>query len=128
MSEPVDTSKPADPSAPAPAPGAAPRGPRRDVSLGDQVVELKDLVLAYFRQETLDPVTALGKFVLWGVLGAVLIGLGVMFLAMAGLRALQTETGDTFEGNWSWVPYLIVVVALVIGGLLSWKLGRRRRM
>ena len=124
MSEPVDTSKPAVPSAPA----QAPRGPRRDVSLGDQVVELKDLVLAEVRQETLDPVTALGKFVLWGVLGAVLIGLGVMFLAMAGLRALQTETGDTFEGNWSWVPYLIVVVALVIGGLLSWKLGRRRRM
>jgi hypothetical protein len=33
-------------------------------------------------------------------------------LGLAGLRALQTETGDTFTGGWSWAPYLITTAAL----------------
>jgi hypothetical protein len=142
MNDPVDTSKPADPPGPgaaAAAPTAAPpprtagtgapqpASARRDVSLGDQVMELKDLVIAYFRQETLDPITSLGRFILWGLLGAVMIGIGVVFLALAALRALETETDGHLDGNWSWVPYLVVFVALVIGGLVSWKIGRRRR-
>ena len=32
---------------------------------------------------------------------------------MAFLRVLQGETGSTFTGNWSWVPYLICTVAVV---------------
>ena len=32
------------------------------------------------------------------------------------LRFLQTMTGDTFDGNWSWVPYLIV---LVVSGIIA---------
>jgi membrane protein YqaA with SNARE-associated domain len=143
MNDPVDTSKPAEPPGPgagAPAPvappaaalpppatGAPSAGARRNVSLGDQVMELKDLVIAYFRQETLDPITSLGRFILWGLLGAVMIGIGVVFLALAALRALETETDGHLDGNWSWVPYLVVFVALVIGGLVSWKIGRRRR-
>ena len=38
-----------------------------------------------------------------------------MFLGLSGLRALQDETGDTFTGDWSWVPYLIMFVALLVG-------------
>ena len=34
---------------------------------------------------------------------------------MSGLRALQDETGDTFTGDWSWVPYLIMFVVLLFG-------------
>ena len=30
------------------------------------------------------------------------------------LRALQTQTGDTFTGNWSFLPYVIVVVVLIV--------------
>jgi hypothetical protein len=51
---------------------------------------------------------------------------GVTFLALAGLRALQTET-DAFDGNLSWVPYLIVTVALLVGALLSWTFVGRTR-
>jgi hypothetical protein len=135
MNDPVDTSKPAEPTGPgagAAVPAAGTDGPRpasarRDVSLGDQVMDLKDLVIAYFRQETLDPITSLGRFILWGLLGAVMIGIGVVFLALAALRALETETDGHLDGNWSWVPYLVVFVALVVGGLASWKIGRRRR-
>jgi uncharacterized membrane protein YidH (DUF202 family) len=88
--------------------------------------ELVDLVVDYAKQETVDPIKRLGKTVVFGVLGAVLIGVGVTFLALAGLRALQTET-DAFDGNLSWVPYLIVTVALLVGALLSWTFVGRTR-
>jgi hypothetical protein len=48
-----------------------------------------------------------------------------MFLGLSGLRALQTETGSTFTGDWSWVPYVIMVVTLLLGGTLVWLLRGR---
>ena len=45
-----------------------------------------------------------------------------MFLALSGLRALQTETGTTFTGDWSWVPYLIMIFVLALGAALVWVL------
>ena len=50
-----------------------------------------------------------------------------LFLGMAGLRALQDETGDTFSGDWSWVPYLIMFVALLFGAGLVWVARTARR-
>jgi hypothetical protein len=84
------------------------------------VVELRDLVVAYFRQQTLVPLQDLGRYVGFGLLGSALLGFGVLFLALSALRALQTETGETFTGNWSWVPYVIVIVGLAIGAALVW--------
>ena len=50
-----------------------------------------------------------------------------MFLALSGLRALQDETGDTFTGDWSWVPYLIMFVALCSAARSSgWHAARLR--
>ena len=40
--------------------------------------ELKDLVVAYAKQETIDPIKGLGRFVGFGVGGAVLLGTGVL--------------------------------------------------
>jgi hypothetical protein len=65
--------------------------------------ELWELVVAYFKQETLDPLKQLGRFVGFGIVGAFLLGCGVILLSVSALRALQTETGDTFAGDWSWV-------------------------
>lgn len=90
------------------------------------IQELKDLVVAYFKQETLEPLKGLGRYLGFGVLGATLLGVGVLFLAMGGLRALQSETGDTFTNNWSWAPYGIVVVALLLGAGVTWKARGRR--
>jgi hypothetical protein len=56
-----------------------------------------------------------------------LLGFGVLFLAMSGLRALQTETGDTFDGNWSWAPYAIVVTALLLLGAIAWRGAASRK-
>ena len=79
-----------------------------------QLEELKELVIAYFKQETIDPLKGLARYVGFGLLGALLMGIGICLLAVGGLRALQTETGTTFHGHWSWAPYGITVAALLI--------------
>ena len=116
-----------DPAPPSPASAssasaAPPAGPtdRRTPPLAQLLTELKDLVITYVREQTLVPLQQLGRYVGFGLLGSVVLGLGVVFLAMSGLRALQTETGDTFTGDWSWVPYVIVIVGLALGGALVW--------
>jgi hypothetical protein len=97
-----------------------------DKSPQQTIQELRDLVVAYFKQETLDPLKSLGRYVGFGVGGAFLLGIGVFFLSMGALRALQTETGTPFTGNWSWVPYAIVVVALMLLAGLTWMARSRR--
>jgi membrane protein implicated in regulation of membrane protease activity len=84
------------------------------------VRELKDLVIAYAKQEATDPLKGLTRTVGFGLGGALLMGIGVCFLAVGLLRALQTNRGWLVHGNWSWVPYLTVVVALVIVAALVW--------
>ena len=86
--------------------------------------ELKDLVVAYAKQEMLDPLKGMGKYLGFGLGGAVLLGTGIFFLAMA---LLQTETGDAFEDWRSFLPYLIVVVVLVVIAALFWMASSRKR-
>jgi NO-binding membrane sensor protein with MHYT domain len=101
--------------------------PRRPPPLPQLVVELRDLVVTYVKQQTLVPLKQLGRYVGFGVLGSLLLGFGVVFLAMSGLRALQTETNGTFSDDWSWVPYVIMIVVLALGGALVWLLRGRTR-
>ena len=102
-------------------------GSSQQPPLPQLVKELWELVVAYFKQETVVPLQQLGRYVLYGVLGALLLGTGVIFLATSGLRALQTETGTTFTGNWSWAPYLIVTAGVLIGGALTWSARGKRK-
>jgi membrane protein implicated in regulation of membrane protease activity len=90
------------------------------------VRELKDLVIAYAKQEATDPLKGMLRAVAFGVAGALLMGTGVFFLAMGLLRALQGNKGWLVHGNWSWVPYVTVVVGLVIVAALAW-LARSRK-
>jgi len=102
----------------------------RSPPLPQLVGELWQLIVAYFRQETVVPLQQLGRWIAFGILGAVLLGVGVLLLATAGLRALQEETGSTFTGNLSWIPYMIMFAALVAGGAITWKargVQRRRK-
>jgi len=109
-------------SDPAPSPADS-----RNPPLPQLVTELWDLIVAYFKQETVVPLQQLGRWIAFGILGALLLGGGVVLLAMAGLRALQEETGTTFTGNLSWIPYMILFVALVAGGAITWKARGVRR-
>ena len=90
--------------------------------------ELKDLVVVYAKQEMLDPLKGMGKYLGFGLGGAVLLGTGIFFLAMALLRALRRpQTGDTFADWRSFLPYLIVVVVLVVIAALFWMASSRKR-
>jgi hypothetical protein len=117
------------PTAPAStsAAAAASASGKRPPPLPQLVTELRDLVVTYFKQQTLIPLQQLGRYVGFGILGSLMLGFGVLFLAMAGLRALQEETGDTFSGDWSWVPYLIMFVVLLFGAALVWLARTARR-
>ena len=95
--------------------------------LPELVRELWELIVAYFKQETLVPLQQLGRYIAFGLIGAFLLGLGALLLAMAGLRALQDETGSAFTGNWSWAPYGIMFIVLFAGGALTWKARGARR-
>ena len=66
------------------------------------------LVIDYAKQETLGPLKSLGRFLVFGLVGSVALTAGAVLLLLAVLRALQTETGSTFTGHLSWLPYLIV--------------------
>jgi hypothetical protein len=93
----------------------------------DTIRELKDLVVAYAKQETLDPLKGIGRHLGFGIGGATLLGFGVFFLSMAALRALQTQTGDTFTDWKSFLPYLIVVAALLLCAGIAYAGATRRR-
>jgi len=90
--------------------------------------ELKELLIAYAKQETIDPLKGLGRYVAFGLAGALLLGTGITFLAVGALRALQGDhDGPHFTGNWSWAPYAIVVVGALAIAALSWFVGTRKR-
>jgi hypothetical protein len=88
-----------------------------------QVIELKDLVVAYAKQETVDPLKTLGSYLGYGIAGAVMIGTGLAFALLALLRGLQqlaifNDPADFEGGRFSWAPYLITMfVGAVIAGL-----------
>lgn len=86
-------------------------------SSADTVTELRELLVTYARQETIDPLKALGTFLSKGLAGSLMLGFASVFLALFVLRLLQAETGDALDGNWSVVPYLVTlaIVALFIG-------------
>jgi hypothetical protein len=84
-----------------------------------QIVELKDLVVAYAKQETVDPLRTLGSYLGLGIAGAVCIGTGLVFALLALLRGLQeltvfNDVADPEGGRWSWAPYFITTVVGVV--------------
>lgn len=102
--------------------------PQSGKSLPVLVEELWQLVVAYAKQETVEPLKGLGRFVAFGVGGSLFLGIGVVLLLLAGLRALQEETGTTFTGNWSWAPYGITLVGtVVVIGLAVSAVGRNNK-
>jgi hypothetical protein len=82
--------------------------------------ELVDLVIAYAKQETLEPLKGLGKNAALGLGGAVLLGIGGLFCSISALRAMQSET-DFFERhNLTYLPYFLTVVILVVLSAIGW--------
>lgn len=100
-------------------------GKSKDKSLPGEAQELFQLVVGYAKQETLGPVRNLGRYLGFGLGGALLGSVGTVLLLLGGLRLLQTETGDAFDGRLTWVPYVLVLI--VSGGVAAGALKARGR-
>ncbi len=83
------------------------------------ISELRELVVTYAKQETVEPLKGLANFMKWGGAGAFLIALSGIFLPLGLVRLLQEEAGTVFDGNWSWAPYAIAMVGAGIGAGLA---------
>lgn len=94
-------------------------GKREDKAVGEIINDLWILCRDYAKQETIDPLKTIGKFLGWGLLSSISLSLGVLFGAIAILRALQTETGDHLTGSWNFVPYAAALVFTVVAVLLA---------
>jgi hypothetical protein len=93
-----------------------------DKSVGDLAGELSSLVVTYAKQETIDPLKSLGRFVAFGIAGAILIAVGGAVLTLAAVRLLQNETGAHLSGNLTWVPYMGGILLALAGA--GWSLSR----
>lgn len=75
------------------------------------------MLRAYAVQETVGPLRGLGRYLLFGLAGALAISVSIVLAALALMRVLQTET-TVFGANWSFVPHLagaaLLVVAIVL--------------
>lgn len=75
------------------------------------------MLRAYVVQETVGPLRGLGRYLVFGLAGALAISVSIVLAALALMRVLQTET-TIFGANWSFVPHLagaaLLVVAIVL--------------
>jgi Putative Actinobacterial Holin-X, holin superfamily III len=91
----------------------------------DEVSDLLDTVKTYAVQETVGPLKGGVKAMALGLAGVFCLGLGIIFILIAILRVLQTET-DAFHGDlMSVLPYLIVLTVAVAAILLAIALIKR---
>ncbi|MBO0732129.1 MAG: phage holin family protein [Acidimicrobiaceae bacterium] len=85
----------------------------------DTATELSAMVVAYAKQETFEPIKQLGRYVLFGLIGAMFMGIGGFFLALAAVRALQSELSSHLTNDLSWTPYVAGVLVAGLGAALA---------
>lgn len=86
------------------------------------VDDVLSLTKAYVKQETLGPLKGAGRWIAFGVAGAIAVGIGVVLLMLAVLRLSQ----NYMHGAMSWAPYGITLVAgLIVVGLVWFIRGRK---
>jgi hypothetical protein len=91
--------------------------PQEQKSIPQVVSELWEMLVSYAKQETVEPLKGLARFVGVGAAAMVMLGVGVVLLSVSVLRLLQTKQpfGWSLTGNLSVIPY---VVSLVVLGVL----------
>lgn len=109
---------------PTPSERPKPAAADGDKPIGTVVQELYELTTSYAKQELVDPVKGLGTYLAWGIATMLMLGTGTLLLGLSLLRALQTETGSTFTGSFSWAPYGIVlsvgiIVFAIVGAIVT---------
>lgn len=90
-----------------------------------QIGELVGMVKTYVKQETVGPLQGIARKISFGLAGASLMGLGVMFLGLGLLRLLQDKIPRLTRGALSWVPYLAVLAVCLICTLAAlWRINK----
>ena len=86
-----------------------------------------DALTSYVKGQLVRPLSGAGRWLLFGIVGGVLVGAGVVFVLLGVLRLLQTELSgiSAVDSRLSWLPYLIVFVIGV--GVLTVTLQRISR-
>jgi len=80
----------------------------RGASLRRDFDEIKDLVVRYVKEETIQPLKDVARYAAFGALGSIFVGFGSLMLLIGLLRFLQQFR--VLDGSLSWLPYLIVAV------------------
>ncbi len=82
---------------------------REDTSIEGLVYLVRD----YAKQETVGPLKGAGKWLGYGVAGALLLGVGLFLVLLGLLRLIQAEWDRASTGALSWLSYLIVLVVCI---------------
>lgn len=93
------------------------------------VRDIGTLLVEYVKQETLDPIKGLARFVAVGLASMLVTGIGIVLLLLGGVRLLQDEAGSTFDGHLKFLPYVfaLIVCAVVAVGALRATAGPSRK-
>ena len=89
-----------------------------------KLAELYDLVVNYARQQTIEPIRGVGRWLVFGLVAAVLMSIGLVLGVLGVLRVIQTTAIGESNG-WSWTGYLITMVVCIAVGWLA--ISRIRR-
>jgi hypothetical protein len=89
----------------------------KGASIQRDLQEVRDLFVRYFKEQTIEPLKELGRFVAFGALGSIFVAFGVVVGLLGILRMFQWLF-PVLDGSLSWIPYLIVVVLAVAVGAL----------
>ena len=81
------------------------------------------LTVDYLKQETVQPIKGLGRFLYMGIAGSFFLAGGILLILIGILRLLQTETGTALTGDLSWVPYVaVMVLGIAVIGIAAWRI------
>lgn len=96
-------------------------------SFSQTIRELWELLRAYARQETVEPLRNLGAYLGFGLAAATVTSLGLGLLLLGGLRLMQAEAPRWVDATArsSFIPYLVVtVLCVLLIGLLASRIRR----
>ena len=98
-------------------------GPRE--SSVDRVSDVVSSVRTYAIQQTVGPIKGAGRWLAYGTLASLFMGLAVVLLGLGALRLSQDLGGGALDGSWSFVHYLVASLVLCVAVALA--ISRVRR-
>lgn len=88
--------------------------PEEEKSIPQVLTELWEMLVSYAKQETVEPLKGLARYVAFGMAAALVGSVAIILLTLSGLRALQTQTDERLTGSLTFVPYAAALVLLAI--------------